>query len=205
MLAKRHQLLGPAALGRVDPRRGARPSAPTAARRCARGRRTRDGSRSRARTRAAPADAGSSPTAPTRSAAASSPARRGRSVNNSIVWRRCGSASAASVRSSATALRRSRPVLRDDGHADRGLGIGSSHVADVLGERPHVTLEIDRAIRAIAVELIFGLGHDDRTRGAGSFAVLLDAARATRRARSGCWRRTRSRGCAPMLPTRRRP
>ena len=128
------QLLGPALLGRVEPRLAARPSRPTATSRCGPGRRTRaglldqfavakhprwrliTGGRRRAR-RPAP-----------RPGAA---ARR----SSSTARRRYRSASAARVRSTVGSGRRGRRAHAQfdayDRLADRGLGLGPGHVADV--------------------------------------------------------------------------
>src|SRR5690606_18297386 len=68
----------------------------------------------------------------------------------------------------------SLPLGGEDLRADRFLRLLARDGADGLGEGPHVSLEVERAIRARAVELILRLLDDDRARSPGLLAVLVD-------------------------------
>ena len=72
--------------------------------------------------------------------------------------------------------RRSRPVRRHDRRP-----IAASASARVTSrtrwrERPHVALEVDRPVGAVAVELVFGLGSDGGPGRPGPLAVCVDVA-----------------------------
>src|SRR5918997_4118856 len=71
---------------------------------------------------------------------------------------------------------RSRPVGRLDLLADGGLGLRPGDGTGRGRERPHVALQVDGPVGAVAVELVLGLGGDRGPGCPGPLAVRVDVA-----------------------------